>query len=149
MRHDRLRHCFVEFIPEVLEEGVLYISMEYMTVSHKCCCGCGNEVSIPLSPTDWRLIYDGKTISLEPSIGSWSLPCKSHYWIRNSQVRWAEQWTPARIQAGRAHNARTKHASFATQATTTPTEAPPTRSAESPYVKPSRWECLKAAFRRK
>jgi hypothetical protein len=104
MRRFSLTPRFVEFIPETLEEGVLYVSMEYMTVAHKCCCGCGNEVSLPLSPTDWRLIFDGKTISLEPSIGNWSLPCKSHYWITRSQVRWARQWSPEEIAAGRAYD---------------------------------------------
>src|SRR4051812_849924 len=104
MRRQHLRHEFVEYIPEKLEEGVLYVSMEYMTVAHLCCCGCGAEVSLPLSPVGWRLIYDGRSISLEPSIGSWSLPCSSHYWIRGNQVRWAEQWTPERVQAARDHH---------------------------------------------
>jgi hypothetical protein len=74
MRHDQLQHRFVEFIPEQLEESILYISLEYMTVTHLCCCGCGHEVSVTLSPTDWRLICDGRTVSIEPSIGSWRLP---------------------------------------------------------------------------
>jgi hypothetical protein len=80
-----VQHRFVDFIPEQLEEGVLYVSIEYMTVAHLCCCGCGQEVSITLSPTDWRLIYDGKTVSIEPSIGSWNLPCQSHYFIARNR----------------------------------------------------------------
>ena len=51
MRQERLRHRFVEFIPDVVEDGMMYVSMEYMTVAHNCCCGCGTEVSTPLSPT--------------------------------------------------------------------------------------------------
>ncbi|WP_417924835.1 DUF6527 family protein [Collimonas pratensis] len=27
---------------------------------------------------DWSLTYDGKTVSLDPSIGNWSLPCRAH-----------------------------------------------------------------------
>ena len=50
---------FVQFIPETLDEGVLYVSLEHRTVAHRCCCGCGNEVVTPLDPTQWRLIYDG------------------------------------------------------------------------------------------
>ena len=62
---------FVEFIPEKLEEGKVYISPKYSTVVHKCCCGCQEEVVTPLSPVDWELTFDGKTISLYPSIGNW------------------------------------------------------------------------------
>jgi len=29
----------VEFIPDVIEEGKLYVSMEYATMVHKCACG--------------------------------------------------------------------------------------------------------------
>jgi hypothetical protein len=147
MRQERLRHRFVEFIPEVLEEGVLYVSMEYMTVAHKCCCGCGSKVSTPLTPTDWRLIFDGKTISLEPSIGSWSLPCRSHYWITKNQVHWAQKWTQKQIQAGRVHSAKAKQTYFgiASNAPTT-TQSMPAKLAKG---KPGRWDRFKALFRRK
>ena len=88
---------FVEHVPEELEEGVLYVSMVFQTVIHKCCCGCGSEVVTPLSPTCWQLTFDGESISLFPSIGSWNLACRSHYWIRNSKVEWAEVWSSERI----------------------------------------------------
>lgn len=97
-------HKFVEFVPEKLEEGILYISLEYATALHKCFCGCGQEVVTPFSPTDWKLIFDGKTVSLHPSIGNWGFPCQSHYWIRNGEVEWAESWSSERIAAGRAHD---------------------------------------------
>lgn len=83
-----MKHKFVDFIPDNLEEGVVYISLEYGTVVHKCCCGCGHEVVTPLSPTGWRLTFDGETISLFPSISSWNLACKSHYWIKNNKPEW-------------------------------------------------------------
>ncbi len=103
MSGDRiLAHDFVEFIPEVLKEGTLYVSMKYATVAHKCCCGCGREVVTPLSPTDWRLIFDGKSISLDPSIGNWGFDCKSHYWIVRSRVKWARRWSQKLIDAARA-----------------------------------------------
>jgi len=92
---------FVEFIPEIIEEGVLYVSMEHATAIHKCCCGCGNEVVTPLSPTDWTLVYDGMTITLAPSIGNWGFPCQSHYWIRGNSVIWARRWSRKRIEAAR------------------------------------------------
>jgi len=101
-RQTALAHEFVEFIPDQLKEGILYISIPFATVAHKCCCGCGQEVVTPLSPTDWMLIFDGQSISLDPSIGNWSFPCKSHYWIRSGKVRWAAMWSQDEIDAGRA-----------------------------------------------
>ena len=96
-----LTHKFVKNVPEVIEDGVVYVSVEYATAIHKCCCGCGKEVVTPLSPTDWQLCFDGKTISLYPSIGNWSFPCQSHYWITNNEIRWAPKWTKEQIKRGR------------------------------------------------
>ena len=96
-----LTHKFVEFIPDDLKVGVIYVCVQYATVAHKCCCGCGNEVVTPLTPTDWKLIFDGKTITLDPSVGNWSFKCQSHYWIRGSRVRWAPRWSQEMIEAGR------------------------------------------------
>src|SRR5258707_1120144 len=97
-RVTRLRHRFVDVIPETLEAGVLYVSFRYETVSHQCCCGCGREVVTPLTPTDWKLSFDGETISLYPSIGNWSFACRSHYVIRNSRIEWAGDWSDEDVQ---------------------------------------------------
>jgi hypothetical protein len=96
-----LQHKFVELVPDVLEEGVLYISIEYCSAIHKCVCGCGNEVVTPLSPNDWKLTFDGKSVSLSPSIGNWNFECKSHYWIINNKVRIARKWSDYEIQLSR------------------------------------------------
>lgn len=96
-----MKHEFVEYVPDVLSDDVLYVSIGFATVVHKCACGCGGEVVTPLSPVDWKLIFDGKTISLHPSIGNWSFPCQSHYWIERDQVRWARKWSEQQIAAGR------------------------------------------------
>lgn len=108
-----LQHEFVKYIPEKLDETTIYISIPYATAVHKCCCGCGNEVVTPFSPTDWKLIYNGESVSLYPSIGSWALPCKSHYWIRDNRVEWAPQWSQQRIDAGRIREAAEKKEYFA------------------------------------
>ncbi|MGD0581236.1 MAG: DUF6527 family protein [Bryobacteraceae bacterium] len=113
-RENTLVHEFVEFIPDVLKDGTLYVSMEYATVVHKCCCGCGREVVTPLSPTDWKLTYDGKTISLHPSIGNWGFECQSHYWITGNRVRWAPRWSPKKVAAGRARDRAAKERYFDT-----------------------------------
>jgi len=89
---------FVEFIPEKLKDGKVYISPRYSTAVHKCCCGCQEEVVTPLSPVDWELIFDGKTISLYPSIGNWGLKCQSHYWIRKNKVVWSDKWSDSKIK---------------------------------------------------
>ena len=103
MKATAFKPLFVRGIPETLDDGMIYISMEYRTAVHKCACGCGRNVITPLAPEQWRLIYDGK-VSLQPSIGNWSFPCRSHYWIRGNGVVWAEQWSDAQIAAARAHD---------------------------------------------
>ncbi|GAA4419203.1 DUF6527 family protein [Nibrella viscosa] len=105
-------HEFVELIPKELQEGVVYVSIEYATVVHKCCCGCGSEVVTPLTPTDWSLIFNGCTISLSPSIGNWSFPCQSHYWIKKGGVEWAGQWTQEKIDAGKRKDRQAKRDYF-------------------------------------
>jgi hypothetical protein len=88
-------------MPDNIVEGVLYISMEYGTAIHQCACGCGTRVVTPLTPTDWSLTYDGEEISLYPSVGNWSFPCRSHYWIRKNKIEWAPAWSDKMIKKGR------------------------------------------------
>jgi len=118
-----LKHEFVEFIPDVVNEDTLYVSIEYATVVHKCCCGCGSEVVTPLSPTDWELIFNGRTISLAPSIGNWGLPCKSHYWIKNNRVKWARRWSQEEVNVGKAHDSSAKKKYFNSDKTLVAQEA--------------------------
>ena len=90
-RIDRLEHRFVKFIPDELEGGILYVSMDYKTVTHRCCCGCRDIVVTPLSPAGWELTFNGKSISLSPSIAGGH--CKSHYVIRRGMVVWVRPLT--------------------------------------------------------
>lgn len=106
-RLSRLEPEFVELIPERLDAGTLYISIPYATAQHLCCCGCGTEIVTPLHPTRWSLTYDGEAVSLTPSVGNWSLPCRSHYVIRHNEVRWARDWSREEVEAGRR---RDRHA---------------------------------------
>jgi hypothetical protein len=112
MKQESFKHQFVEFIPEELQDGTLYVSMRFATVAHLCACGCGTKVVTPLKPTDWMLMFDGKTITLDPSIGNWSFPCRSHYWIKKNRVRWAEDWSRSRIEANRADDRWAKEKYF-------------------------------------
>jgi hypothetical protein len=99
IRYIRLRHQFVCNVPERLEPGVLYISIEYATAAHSCCCGCGEEVVTPFTPTDWKMTFDGETVSLWPSIGNWNDACRSHYVIERGRVIEALPWADWQIEA--------------------------------------------------
>lgn len=112
MRYDHLEHAFVEHIPDTVEPGVLYISMEYGTAAHSCCCGCGEEVVTPFTPTDWKMIFDGETVSLNPSIGNWTLDCKSHYVIKRGRIIEAGPWTDDQVAAERLRDKKAKARQF-------------------------------------
>lgn len=87
---------FVERMPnnEELQDGILYIAPHYAVAVHKCMCGCGEKVVTPLNIGEnkfnnaWDWNYDGKTISLSPSVGNFQQPCKSHYFLKNGNVQW-------------------------------------------------------------
>ena len=88
MRIRQIEHAFVKYVPDVLDDGILYVSIPFATATHKCFCGCGWEVTTPIAPNAWELTYNGQSISLNPSVGSRNLNCKSHYWIRENRVDW-------------------------------------------------------------
>lgn len=106
MTVNHFSHRFVTSVPYDLEPGVLYVSIDYDTTIHLCACGCRNQVVLPLHPTAWRITYDGETVSMSPSVGNWSFPCRSHYWIERGRIRWAPAWTEAQITAGRLRTLR-------------------------------------------
>jgi len=97
-RIEKFEYEFVDVLPDEPREGVLYVSMEFATATHLCCCGCGNQVLTPLRPNRWRLTFDGERIWLFPSIGNWNFDCASHYWVQGSKVRWAPQMSREEIQ---------------------------------------------------
>lgn len=92
---------WVDDMPSILEPGIVYIAVRHRLTEHVCACGCGEEVSLPLGRSEWKLAYDGESISLWPSIGNWRLPCKSHYLIRESNTVWCNRWNEREILAGR------------------------------------------------
>lgn len=113
LKHLTLRQRFISVIPEKLDPGVLYISMDYATAAHSCCCGCGEEVVTPFTPTDWKMEFDGESVSLHPSVGSWSLPCRSHYVVRRGKVIEAAPWSEEQIEAERSRDRAAKAAFYA------------------------------------
>lgn len=102
---EQLRPVLVTTVPAQPERGVLYISVEYATTLHLCVCGCGHEVVLGISPRDWRLCWDGETVTLDPSVGNWSFPCQSHYFIRHNRIVRSGRWGDEQIARGRARYA--------------------------------------------
>ena len=86
-----LTPVFVDFIPEHPEPGCLYISRKYRTATHLCCCGCGSRVVTPLKKDFWSIREEKGCVWLSPSIGNWSLACRSHYFIRGNRVDWLDE----------------------------------------------------------
>jgi hypothetical protein len=138
-----LRHEFVEYIPSQLEEGVIYISMEYRLAVHKCVCGCGKKVITPFSPTDWELRFYGETISLSPSIGNWNFDCQSHYWIIKNQIKHSGRWDERQISDGRKQDKKRKENFYAVDAAIKPGELAVAQSIDKPR---SKLETLKSFF---
>lgn len=96
---------FVESFPQPLVAGVFYVSTRFSSAAHLCASGCGREIITPLSPAQWSITFDGK-LSVWPSIGNWSLPCRSHYVIRHGVVRWARDFSAREIAENRAADER-------------------------------------------
>lgn len=139
MKISALTPVFVRAIPDHLEDGKLYVSLDYRTASHRCCCGCGREVVTPFGPTDWKFFFDGK-VSLHPSIGNWNFPCRSHYWIRANAIQWAEQWSDEQIAAGQAHERRAKEQFYNAPPPRRVTSAPrPTLADNGFWARVRRW----------
>lgn len=108
MKLHQIQHKFVEFIPEKLEPGQLYISFEYNTANHLCACGCGNEVVTIIGPADSSITYNGHGVSISTSIGNSNFPCKSHYWISDNRVVWEGRMTPQLTALSRARDKAAK-----------------------------------------
>ncbi len=139
---EQLEHEFVVQLPDEPREGVLYISMEFGTALHLCCCGCREKVLTPLRPNRWRMTFDGENIWLCPSIGNWNFDCKSHYWVLGSRVRWAAQMTKEEIEAVRGH-AREMSAAFYGDGAGGPGDA---KAKPTSARKRGRWERVKHFF---
>lgn len=134
--NDTFPHRFVEFIPKTLEERVLYVSMEHAVAVHLCACGCARKVVTPLAPIHWKLIFDGRSVSLMPSIGNHAFPCKSHYWIDGGKVRWSYKMSDDDVVDVRAYAKRTQQQFYSQSQNeldvpTQPKQAPATKSIQT------------------
>ncbi len=99
-------------MPSALKPGVFYASQKYRTAAHLCACGCGEKVRTQLGELGWRLTKERAGPTLNPSIGNWQKPCRSHYYIRNGRVLWMEDWTDEEALHGRRAEERRRDAHF-------------------------------------
>ena len=75
----------VETLPFLneMDDNVIYISDKYGISEHKCLCGCGFRVAMPISIREWSYKIDSKKrLSMHPSVGNYQYKCKSHYIIK-------------------------------------------------------------------
>ena len=103
MRRSQVSYEFVDGIPDELAEGVVYISISTASAVHRCLCGCGGKVTTPLDPSQWKLAFDGQSITLNPAIDNWKLDCRSNYKIKRSRVRWLLSWSQVDVEVGRGY----------------------------------------------
>lgn len=90
MKLSTIEPVFVETVPDVMEEGVLYISKKFRLANHLCACGCGMETVTPLGKDHWQLTDNSGLVTLRPSIGNfrWENPYHAHYYITNNNIEW-------------------------------------------------------------
>lgn len=98
-RIEYLDPSFVDEMPAIKQEGILYISIGNAVAIHLCACGCGEEVVTPLDQPEWqqdgwdmKVDLTAKTlnpvVTLRPSIGNFNFPCRSHYYITKNKIEW-------------------------------------------------------------
>jgi hypothetical protein len=134
-----IKHQFLDLAPPNLEPGILYISVKYKNMIHLCCCGCGHKVVTPISPTGWQLTFDGKAVSVYPSIGNWQLACQSHYVISSGRVQWAGRWSKEMIAAGFARDRQAKQNYYDAPPPQEPTVPEPRRKGRGVIAKIKEW----------
>jgi hypothetical protein len=94
-----IRPEYVRHFPANFELGVLYISEEFETAGHLCCCGCGEKVITPLNPAKWSILREGSAVTLSPSVGNWKYACQSHYSIVRNHVIKEQKFNASAIES--------------------------------------------------
>lgn len=79
-----------DFMPQKIEEGVLYVSKHWGLAIHNCACGCGIKTVTLLGEGEWTLTEKEEKVSLMPSIGNFSgeEPYHAHYHITENRIDW-------------------------------------------------------------
>ncbi|WP_409568348.1 DUF6527 family protein [Methylobacterium sp. J-072] len=96
----------IDRFPKIFESGIFYWSKEYEISAHKCACGCGDVIQLPIDDQNFNITIEPTGFTLRPSVGNWGI-CDSHYYITRGGVEWLPQMSQATIVAGRqAEDAR-------------------------------------------
>lgn len=84
--------------PSVLEDGIVYVNVEFELASMNCACGCGHKIVL-LCPDGHTVVNDGGFATIVPSIGVWDSPCRSHFFVTRGEVDWSNSWSEERIKS--------------------------------------------------
>jgi AraC-like DNA-binding protein len=79
---------FVDYLPDQIVAGRLYVSIKMAALAHRCPCCCGFKVVTPITPTQWRVTFDGESISIDPSITN--IGCGAHYSVNRNRILWLD-----------------------------------------------------------
>ena len=94
MKTTELLPIYINLLPEIIEEGKVYISKEYGVAIHLCACGCGEKTVMDFKPhwkDGWTLTENpDETVSFSPSVGNFSgqNPYHAHYFIVSNKIVW-------------------------------------------------------------
>ncbi len=90
-----LRALVVDEQPDPLDSGICYLigeDSDWWFAAFACPCGCRAEIVLNLLPTTrprWRVeVGDDHLATIAPSINR-HVGCKSHFFIREGSVLWA------------------------------------------------------------
>lgn len=99
-RIDEIKPVLVMELPKSVNDmkpGILYLKHNndgtYESF-HLCPCGCGEPVYLQYGGKGWDLKFSSvgaeglSSVTINPSIGCFDIPCKSHYFIRNNKIVW-------------------------------------------------------------
>lgn len=106
----------IERFPAEIEPGILYWSKEFKICAHRCACGCGDVIQLPVDELNYQITDGSRGVTLRPSIGNWHV-CNAHYYITKGEVEWMPQWSPTLISAGRAAEDARREAHYSSKKT--------------------------------
>jgi hypothetical protein len=106
----------IERFPADARQGILYWSREFKMCAHRCACGCGDVIQLPVDELNYRITEGPRGVTLRPSVGNWNI-CDAHYFITNGEVEWMPRWSPAQIAAGRGAEDARREAYYARRKT--------------------------------
>lgn len=90
----RYRYRLVNRIPKQMEESIVYHTEEFELAGLLCACGCEHRITL-IVPESHRVWDEGGYATIQPSVGVFDAPCKSHYVIRAGNVQWLPAFSGA------------------------------------------------------